>query len=271
MPSQSKNYKNKNFIISELSKALKKTLTSINIDPDAFKIDYDFIFDGISDTKSLEYDAVDMITAIGEDESIRLYLNNVGQIYSISLKKGWMLSSNDILSIRISTPTVEELKKAFSTIETELNLENYEKKSITNSNKDDQDEAVNKPLEPIKNSSEKENSHIEHIKKDYVKNFGPIRIYKEDLIYITKLFKNSYKKCDIQIDELIIKDEFNVDAIKTELNKDSTKFFLIRGYDVRFGSNLTLRLSKYSATITANDNEDYKSVGILDSKNIPFS
>jgi hypothetical protein len=77
------------------------------------------------------------------------------------------------------------------------------------------------------------------------------------------LFKNSYNYVEIQIDDFKIQDESDIDDVKSGINKDSTQYLWIDGSDNEYGSNLILRLNKYSASITAKDDKDFKATGVL--------
>lgn len=275
MARQSKDYKNKKFVIGELSNALKKTMNSFSIDPDAVSIGYYFVIDGIDDNKKLTFGEAEMITAFEEDVTLQLFFTSTDfKDYIIMLSvRSSSYYEKEVLRISIEFPTVEELKRAFSIIEMELNLESISeqdnkdkeiKSLITDTKDEDQNETLKKSFEPLQNSFDKEKSHINHIKKDYEKIYGPLRIFKEDLIFIMGLFQESYKHCEIKIDEYEgIKNKSDIDAIKAGINKDSTKNLRINGSNIQYGSNLTLRLSEHSARITVDDDKDVKSIGVL--------
>lgn len=281
MAHQSKNYENKKFSIQELSNALKKTFGLFKIDPDEVSIHCEFVINGIHDDKEMTFDEFDWITQFEDGFKFRLSVYG-DKLTSISLSKMYGAKANvlygkkNILEVSLSADK-NELKKIFQSLEMELELiqileDNNESETsnelIINSNNDSvsqisedtsmfeipNEENINKFKKPT----------IEYIKKEYDKEFGPVRLFKEDLIDIIILFKKSYKFIKITIDEYKIQDESSLDLVISKINKDSTNELYIGGSDRDYGNDIYLRLGKHSASITVIDQKDSKSRGVLD-------
>jgi hypothetical protein len=277
-----KRFENKEFVYYEISNAIKSTFISFDFDPSEIQMQFDFIIDEISQSENLTFEKLEMLTSIKEGTELQFFAMQ----HDIEHENGKSLSiyltlpiyDKNTIYIVITASTVEILKKALPILEDGLTLkeiskpndktigvetpnleEEFNLKEISKPNSE-----VNEIDTPVIVDKNKNDSQIGYIyaKKLFKRKFGPIRMYKEDLEFIIKLFKEHYKFCRIRIDDKI-KDELGIEGVKTEIKKDWVTNIFIYGSDSRLGDNLDLNLGCNGANIIVYDEKDVKSMGVF--------
>lgn len=251
MANQVKEYTYKKFEINEISNAFKKTIEELNIEKEQFSIRHIFNKDDINDEEYITLRELGRLTELYKGDQLILSFDSSNFIGLTN----WYPNDKSLM-INVHAENREKLKKIFSIIESELNLQELAKKV-------EKDNGIGDNSENVKQINEI--GSIEDVETSHRRKFSPIRLYKEDLIEMIRLVKDHYKYVEIHLANKKMSDESAIDTVKANIKKDFTDNFSIKGSDNEWMSlsKIYLDLSRYGADITVNDKKDTYSIGVL--------
>lgn len=236
MANQYRSYENKIFEIAELFNILSKLIQEENIKLEDVSLILTFKEDDIDDDKKIEWNELKDLTSF-ENKSLIIFFDGY-DLKSIFLSN---LYNDEIISIAIKSNSINKLKYIFTFMENELKLKKINK---------------NKRTKKTKNNIQ-ESKGIQTLLKGHKKNYGPIRLFKEDLEKIIELFDENFSYYEIKIDNSYkIQDKPSFDRVINKINKDSTNQFSISGSNDQYGLDLYLDLDKTSAFLKVKNEKD---------------